>query len=121
MEPRHITLLRAARDLIAKQKNSHFVLDLTAETVFYDDTDCDGSCLLDDINAFLDEYEPRYSGPVSVPPQWIHVSTNAPNELPNSLTCSYCGYTIPGTHESEPGECPQCHKTMRRWNNDRKP
>lgn len=76
MEPRHITLLRAARDLITKQKNSHFVLDLTAETVFYDGADCDGSCLLDDINAFLDEDSTQ---DVVVP--WISCKDEMPDPL----------------------------------------
>ena len=55
MEKREITLLRAARDLLMKQKESHYVLDLTSEIVFYDEAYCDGSCLIDDINAYLEE------------------------------------------------------------------
>lgn len=42
-------LLKAAYDLLKKQKGSPYVLDLLGESVFYDGTDCDGSCLMDDI------------------------------------------------------------------------
>jgi len=31
------------------------VLDLLSETVFYDDADCDGNCLLEDIEMELSE------------------------------------------------------------------
>jgi hypothetical protein len=54
MEDRKVTLLKACRDLLSKQVNSHYVLNLLHETVFYDDADCDGYCLLDDIEAELD-------------------------------------------------------------------
>lgn len=46
-------LMRAAFDLLAKQRDSGIVLDLYAETAFYDGVDCDGSCLMDDIAAEL--------------------------------------------------------------------
>lgn len=45
-------LLRAAAVLLQRQRDTARVLDLTAETVYYDGADCDGSCLLDEI---LDE------------------------------------------------------------------
>jgi len=57
MEDRKITLLKACRDLLKKQEESHYVLDLLSETVFYDEADCDGSCLLDDIEAELEVSE----------------------------------------------------------------
>ena len=50
-------LLKACRDLLEKQQESSYVLDILAQTVIYDDTECDGSCLLDDINAYLSEVE----------------------------------------------------------------
>lgn len=53
MEDRKITLLKACRDLLKKQDNSHFVLNLLSETVHYDEADCDGNCLLDDIEIEL--------------------------------------------------------------------
>jgi len=53
MEDRKIILLKACRDLLKKQEKSHYVLNLLEETVFYDDVDCDGYCLLDDIEIEL--------------------------------------------------------------------
>jgi hypothetical protein len=53
MEDRKIILLKACRDLLRKQEDSVYVLNLLEETVFYDDADCDGYCLLDDIEAEL--------------------------------------------------------------------
>jgi hypothetical protein len=46
---RKAVLLRAAYDLLKKQDESGTVLNLLGETVFYDGTDCDGSCLMEDI------------------------------------------------------------------------
>ena len=54
MEDRKITLLKACRDLLNKQKESHYVLNMLEETAFYDEADCDGYCLLDDIEAELE-------------------------------------------------------------------
>ena len=53
-------LLKAAHQLLMKQNDSGYVLNLLAETVYYDDgLECDGSCLMDDIeywfDVFLDE------------------------------------------------------------------
>lgn len=50
-------LLKATRDLLEKQENSYYVLDLLHEAVFYDGVDCDGNCLKDDIGYWLDELE----------------------------------------------------------------
>ena len=54
-EDRAVTLLKAARDLLNKQNESSYVLNMLEQTVHYDDADCDGSCLIDDINAYLEE------------------------------------------------------------------
>ncbi len=54
MEDRKITLLKACRELLKKQERSKYVLNLLTETVFYDEVDCDGYCLLDDIVAELE-------------------------------------------------------------------
>lgn len=51
---RKIVLLKACRDLLKKQVESHYILDLLSESVFYDDADCDGTCLLEDIEAELE-------------------------------------------------------------------
>lgn len=42
MEDRKTTLLKACRELLKRQKNSPYILDLLSETVYYDETDCDG-------------------------------------------------------------------------------
>lgn len=46
-------LLKATLDLLQKQKESHYVLNLLENTVFYDEAECDGYCLFDDIEMFL--------------------------------------------------------------------
>ena len=50
------TLLKAAGTLLKKQEDSYYVLNLLAETVYYDEAECDGSCLLDDIRYWFDEF-----------------------------------------------------------------
>ena len=42
-------LLMAAYELLQKQEHSRLVLNLLEETVIYDEAECDGRCLLDDI------------------------------------------------------------------------
>ena len=54
---RKTVLLMACRDLLKKQINSIYVLDLLSETVFYDGADCDGYCFLEDIEVELDIQE----------------------------------------------------------------
>ena len=54
MEDRKTTLLRACMELLQKQEDSPYVLYLLSETVHYDETDCDGYCLLEDIKTELD-------------------------------------------------------------------
>lgn len=44
------TLLKAAGKLLKKQEG------LLAEIVYYDEAECDGSCLLDDIRYWFDEF-----------------------------------------------------------------
>ena len=46
-------LLRAARDILRKCNDSHYVLNAMEVTAFYDGTDCDGSCLMEDIECEL--------------------------------------------------------------------
>lgn len=55
MDERAVTLLKAAKELLSKQNDSSYVLNMLEQTVHYDDADCDGYCLLDDINAYLEE------------------------------------------------------------------
>lgn len=46
--------LKATSDLLQKQNESHYVLNLLETTVFYDEANCDGYCLKDEIDAFLE-------------------------------------------------------------------
>ena len=57
MEDRKVTLLKACMELLRKQKHSSYVLDLLTETVFYDEANCDGNCLLDDIEIELGTFK----------------------------------------------------------------
>lgn len=56
-EDRAIVLLKAALELLNKCDNSPYVLDVLSETAFYDGMDCDGCCLKEDIESFLEEVE----------------------------------------------------------------
>lgn len=47
-------LLRAAYDLIKRSMEPGFVQETCAILTHYDDADCDGSCLMDDIKFELD-------------------------------------------------------------------
>lgn len=49
------TLLKATYDLLNKQLGNYCVLNLIAETVYYDGAECDGNCLMEDINAWMYE------------------------------------------------------------------
>ena len=51
---RYETLLKAVYELLKKQEKSGYTLDLLSETVFYDEADCDGYCLMEDIAIELD-------------------------------------------------------------------
>ena len=46
-------LLKACYDLLQKQNESAYVLNMLEQKVHYDDTECDGDCLLEDIEAEL--------------------------------------------------------------------
>lgn len=48
-------LLIAAYKLLNKQNNSPYVLNMLSTTVNYDDTECDGNCLMEDIQNCLFE------------------------------------------------------------------
>ena len=49
------TLLKATHDLLTKQKNSYYVLNLLAQTIYYDEAECDGNCLMEDIEYWFEE------------------------------------------------------------------
>ena len=58
MEDRKVVLLRAALDLLKKCGEGPYVKNVLHETVFYDDAECDGGCLANDIALELDMEEP---------------------------------------------------------------
>ena len=49
MKNRKDILLKAAYDILKKCENSTVVLDVTCQTAFYDNAECDGYCLMKDI------------------------------------------------------------------------
>lgn len=52
---RKTVLLKACRDMLQKCNDSGYSLSPFETTVFYDEADCDGYCLLDDIIAELEQ------------------------------------------------------------------
>jgi hypothetical protein len=50
-----ITILKACLELLERQENSSMVLNLLEETVVYHGSECDGSCLMEDIKLLLEE------------------------------------------------------------------
>ncbi len=54
-EERATTLLKATYDMLKKLNESHFVESPFETTVFYDEAECDGHCLMDDILIELNE------------------------------------------------------------------
>lgn len=49
-------LLKATHDLLETAKKSPYVLDTMRIIVHYDEADCDGNCLKEDIENYFDEY-----------------------------------------------------------------
>jgi hypothetical protein len=47
-------LLKATHDILQKSANNHYVEEVLAMTVHYDDAECDGACLMDDIGGWFD-------------------------------------------------------------------
>lgn len=58
IEERKTYLLKACFNLLNKQLQSYYVLNLLSETINYDDAECDGNCLMEDIAAILWEENP---------------------------------------------------------------
>lgn len=54
MMDRTAVLLQACLHLLEKQVASHYVLNMLEETVFYDEAECDGYCLMEDIRDELE-------------------------------------------------------------------
>ena len=59
MEDRKITLLKAALEIFEKCDASHFVASPFEVTAFYDGTECDGYCLMEDIKYELGDVVPK--------------------------------------------------------------
>ena len=55
-EERARILLKAVYELLDKQNQTPYVLDILSETVTYDDCECDGNCLMEDIANWFSEY-----------------------------------------------------------------
>lgn len=53
-EERAKILLKAAYDLLHKQTESFYVLNLLTETAVWDGVECDGYCLMEEIAELLD-------------------------------------------------------------------
>lgn len=50
---RVVTLLRATYALLKQQDNSPYVLNILEQIISYDGVDCDGYCLMEDIEDVL--------------------------------------------------------------------
>lgn len=62
------TLLKATYDLLQKQQDSSIVLNILSTTVEYDDAECDGNCLQEDIDVWFEEnFKERLSEDDSLP------------------------------------------------------
>ena len=46
-------LLKAAYDLLKKQEASHYVLNILETTAVWDDAECDGYCLMEEIEEII--------------------------------------------------------------------
>lgn len=46
-------LLKATYDILHKQKDSYYVLNILEQTAVWDGVECDGYCLMEDIAEFL--------------------------------------------------------------------
>ena len=53
---RALYMLMVANNLLTKQKDSHYVLNMLEETIDYDGAECDGDCILDDIEYCLADF-----------------------------------------------------------------
>ena len=58
-EQRAETLLRATYNILKKCEESYYVLDVLAVTDIWDGAECDGACLMDDIENWFDEFSKK--------------------------------------------------------------
>ena len=59
MSKRAYVLLRACYDMLKKCESAGYVISPMETTVFYDEADCDGFCLMEDIELELEERKMR--------------------------------------------------------------
>jgi len=52
---RAIILLKAARNLLKKCNDSSYVINAASTVVYYDQAECDGFCLMEDIEYLLED------------------------------------------------------------------
>lgn len=100
MEDRNVTLLKAARDFLVQLKKTGS--DELSRTVYYDEADCDGYCLLDDINAELELLPENLHKP-----HWIPSDINS-----YEFICSHCGCKVARYAKDILDKCPQCKEKM---------
>ena len=50
-------LLKATHELLSKCDDSSYVLNVLEQTTVYDGVECDGYCLMENIEAFLEEWD----------------------------------------------------------------
>ena len=55
-EERAKILLKATHDILKKCKDSYYVLNALEVTAIWDEAECDGYCLMEDIENYFDEY-----------------------------------------------------------------
>lgn len=49
-------LLKVTRELLQKQDDSYYVLNILEQTAVWDEAECDGHCLMNDIDIWFDEF-----------------------------------------------------------------
>lgn len=111
---RATTLLTAAKDLLEKQDNSCYVLNLLRETVVYDGAECDGNCLKDDIDDWFDELaeqEDQAKLPSVTPKgKWVKVKNGR-----GGHECNICHTYAPSCQNGDEHLsrfCPNCGAKM---------
>ena len=62
-DERFLVLMRAAYQLLKKQDESYYVLNLLGETTVWDGVECDGYCLMEELAQLLEgkyNIDPEY-------------------------------------------------------------
>lgn len=54
-ETREITLLKATLEILRKCQESDYVLNVLETTAIWDDVECDGNCLMKEIEELFEE------------------------------------------------------------------